>query len=293
MKKRINKKLINLLYVIPLITIIAVFIIIPSFQIFYYSLFKKMMDGSLIYVGLKNFVKVITSNNFFEITKNTFIWLITTVLLKNILGLALALLMCKKIKGGKILSFTALISWATPWIISALIFKWIFDGLYGYFNGFLFLLNIIDQPIDWLGNPGFAIWGPIIANVWTAIAFCGFTYQSVIYSIPKYLYEAAEIDGATRFQMFYNITFPQLVPTIKLLVLLTSLWGINSFDMIYTMTGGGPLYASETLVTNIYRLGFMLHEKGEASAVSVITFSLMMIFSIIYIYNSRKGEEYV
>jgi multiple sugar transport system permease protein len=283
----------NSLFILPLLLVLLIFIVFPAIQIFYGSLYKIKMNGDNVFVGLQNFLSVFNADYIAQVFTNTIIWLALTVLLKNLLGLLLAFVLSKNFMGKKTFSMISLLPWATPWIISAIIFKWIFDGLYGYLNSILFNLQLISKPIDFLGTEAYALMCVIITNVWTAIPFCGFTYLSALYSIPDYLYEAAEIDGASGWQKFKVITLPLIAPTIELLSLLTALWGLNSFDMIYVMTNGGPLYASETLVTNIYRLGFKLNNPGQANALSVVTFMIMTILSLIYIKRGKKGEQYV
>ncbi len=286
------EKLKNLLYIMPLLIVLTVFIIIPIKEIFIKSLYLKKLNGTIIFIGLENYIDLFKKDYFLEILINTFVWIISTVILKNVLGLLLSLILYKNFPGKKIFSIVALLPWATPWIISAIMFKWIFDGLYGYLNGFLFLFDIISKPVNWLGTPSFSLWAVIITNVWTAIPFCGFAYLSVLYTIPESLYEAAQIDGANSIQKFFYITLPQLVPTIQLLALLTTIWGLNSFSMIYAMTGGGPLYSSETLVVHLYRLGFILHRPGQSNAVAVIGFIILTVFSVIFVTKGKQGEEH-
>jgi multiple sugar transport system permease protein len=146
--------------------------------------------------------------------------------------------------------------------------------------------------VDWLSNPNFAIWAVIIVNVWTAIPFCGFVYLAALNSIPNHLYEAAKLDGAGAGQTFLYVTFPQILPTVQLLTVLVTIWGINSFDMIYTMTDGGPVNASETLVTYLYRLGFKLQNIGQANALSVTVFLVMLVLVVLYFKMRRINDEH-
>ncbi len=291
-KKRAGERWKNLLYLLPFLMMITVFILIPVMEIFYGSLFAIKLNGTRQYVGLKNYAAAVSGSGFWQIGKNTLVWTAATVLLKNILGLLLALLMGQKFKGNKGFQIVSLLPWATPWMISSILFKWFFDGLYGYLNSFLYTTGIIARPIDWLGSQGFALWGVIIANVWTAIPFCGFIYLSVLSSIPRSLYEAAEMDGAEPLQKFRHITCPLLMPTVQLVGVLTTIWGINSFDMIYTMTDGGPSNASETLTTYIYRLGFRLNNTGQSYALSVLVFIAMTALVLLYIKMGRSNEEH-
>lgn len=285
-------KVANLLFILPLLAVITVFILFPVCKVFYGSFFVKRLNGELRFVGFDNFTSIFTDSSFLRITGNTLLWVVATVVLKNAFGLLLALIMEKKFRGNKGFQLVSLLPWATPWIISSIIFKWIFDGVYGYLNSFLYTIGMISKPIDFLGNPHFALWGVIIANVWTAIPFCGFVYLSVLNSIPKHLYEAGRIDGASTLHLFKNVTWPHLVPTVQLLGILTTIWGINSFDMIYTMTDGGPSGASETFVTYIYRLAFRMQSEGKAYALSVVVFLIMILLVIVYLKAGRSNEEH-
>lgn len=280
------------MYVLPFVLIISVFILKPVTDIFYSSLFIKKLDGTMIYIGLKNFTDIFSKAYFGQIVSNTLLWVVTTVFFKNLFGLLLALIMNKNFRGRKCLQLMALLPWATPWMISTIIFKWFFDGLYGYLNSFLYTAGFIVKPVDWLSNPNFAIWAVIIVNVWTAIPFCGFVYLAALNSIPNHLYEAAKLDGAGAGQTFLYVTFPQILPTVQLLTVLVTIWGINSFDMIYTMTDGGPVNASETLVTYLYRLGFKLQNIGQANALSVTVFLVMLVLVVLYFKMRRINDEH-
>lgn len=290
--KTINRRqLRNLLYVLPFVAVICIFMVKPVLDVIYGSFFLKKLNGDMIFCGLQNFADVLAKDVFAQVTRNTVVWVVATVVLKNIFGLLLALVMEKQVRGRRGFQLVALLPWATPWMISSILFKWLFDGLYGYLNAALYRMGFIEAPVDWLGNPDFALWAVIIANVWTAIPFCAFVYLSALNSIPRYLYEAAEMDGAGAWVKFRCVTFPQILPTLQLLTVLITIWGINSFDMIYTMTDGGPVNASETLVTLIYRLGFRLNTPGQANALSVVVFCVMMTLVVWYLNMGRSNEE--
>lgn len=280
------------LCVLPFLCVIFAFMIVPVFEVFRGSFFAQKLNGTQVFVGLKNYKSILGKDYFTEILLNTVIWVGATVILKQAFGLWLAMIMEKQIRGKRGFQLLTLLPWATPWIVAAVLFKWLFDGLYGYINSFLYTLGLIAQPIDFLGSSDFSIWAVIIANVWTGIPFCAFTYLAVLNSIPKYLYEAAELDGASALASFRYVTLPQIMPTMQLMTVLLSIWGINSFDFIYTMTEGGPVYASETLVSHIYRLGFTLNNKGQANALSVIVFIIMLVLVLIYLYKGRSNEEH-
>lgn len=290
-KRHRIKKLQNTAYLLPLFALIVVFNVYPVMQMIWGSFYKIKMNGTEIFVNLENYQKILSQDYMLQVLGNTVLWVVVTVILKNLIGLGLALVLNKEFKFKKVFMIFAVLPWATPWIIDSITFRWIFDGLYGYINSLLFSLNLIQQPIDFLGNEAFAIWAVICCNVWSAIPFVGFTYLAKLYSIPQHLYEATSIDGAGKIKQFRYITLPLLMPTVKLMSLLTTLWGLNSFDMIYTMTGGGPIYASETIVTQIYRQGFVFADTGVANALSVLSFFVMFAFTLVYVRNNNRGEQ--
>ncbi|HBT26436.1 MAG TPA: sugar ABC transporter permease, partial [Pseudothermotoga sp.] len=159
----------------------------------------------------------------------------------------------------------------------------------GVLNDLLMKAGIIRDYIAWLATPNMAMVSVIIANIWKGFCLCGMFFLAGIQTIPQELYEAAEIDGANAYRRFWNVTIPQLKPVMMTTLMLTIIWTINYFPLIYVMTGGGPNYGTETIVTYIYRLSFRFLEYNKSAALSNILF--LLVFLIAYLFTRNMSKE--
>ncbi len=221
---------------------------------------------------------------------NTGFWVFGSVLGQVLLGFLAAILL-NQIKKGQVIyrSIILILPWATLDIVAGVMWKWMYNDMYGVINDLLMKMHLINDYIPWLASENLAMISIIIANVWKGFCLTGMFFLAGLQSIPKQLYEAAEIDGASSWKRFWHVTIPQLKPVIMTTLMLTIIWTINYFPLIYTMTGGGPGYATETVVTYIYKLGFKFLESNKAAALSNILF--VVIFVIASVFLSRISKE--
>jgi multiple sugar transport system permease protein len=224
--------------------------------------------------------------------KNTAIWTICSVIGQLSLGLLVAILL-NQIKKGEVIfrSIILILPWATLDIVAGVTWKWMFNDMYGVINDILFNFGFISDYISWLGQPKTALAAVIIANIWKGFSLSGLFFLAGLQAIPEQLYEAAEIDGANAFQKFTHVTIPQLKPILITTLMFTTIWTINYFPLIYTMTGGGPGYGTETFVTYIYRTSFKFLEYNKAAALSNLLFLIILFISILYIKVLTKEEK--
>jgi len=288
--KELKEKLTNLTFVIPLIVVFLLIILIPFIQVIRLSFFKEAFDGSLTFVGLKNYIRLFQQANFMEVLLNTLAFTFGGVLLKVGSGFILALILYENFKFKNVFMLIVLIPWAIPFSISHIAWRWMYNALYGHINSLLMHLNIIQLPIEWLSNPNFSLWGVLIANSWTGAPFCAFAILSGLYCIPLELYEAADIDGANNLQKFFSITLPLVKQVLLLISALTAIWTFNNFGAIWLMTQGGPVDSSTTLIVNIYRNAFEFSKPGYASALSVLSAIFLIIITSYYVFYGRKGD---
>jgi multiple sugar transport system permease protein len=172
------------------------------------------------------------------------------------------------------------------------VFRWIEHPQYGYLNAVLIELGVIDQGTGVLGNPDIAWLGVVVADIWIGTPFMAIIFLAGLQSIPQELYEAAAIDGAERWQQFRYITLPQLKSVILIATLLSTIWTFVSFDTIWTITGGGPINTTSTLVIWIYQVGLENGNLGRGAAFSVIGFLFLLAFAVVYLrVYTRGGEE--
>lgn len=239
------------------------------------------------FVGMKNFRLI--SKDIWPTVKITLIWTFGSVLPAMVAGLALAVFCNRNFKGKKAAVSINLIPYAIPLIIVASCWRFVYNPDFGVLNVLLSKLGLIEKPISFLGF-GLALLSVIIARIWRAMPFAFMNYYSALTTIPKDLYEAAAIDGASPSQAFWNITMPHLRTTTSSTLLVLTVWTFMVFDIIFGMTGGGPVNATKTLPMRIYQEMFGMKNLGTASAWSLIAIGVLVIITILY-WNMDKEDK--
>ncbi len=239
------------------------------------------------FVGMKNFRLI--SKDIWPTVKITLIWTFGSVLPAMVAGLALAVFCNRNFKGKKAAVSINLIPYAIPLIIVASCWRFVYNPDFGVLNVLLSKLGLIEKPISFLGFD-LALLSVIIARIWRAMPFAFMNYYSALTTIPKDLYEAAAIDGASPSQAFWNITMPHLRTTTSSTLLVLTVWTFMVFDIIFGMTGGGPVNATKTLPMRIYQEMFGMKNLGTASAWSLIAIGVLVIITILY-WNMDKEDK--
>lgn len=239
------------------------------------------------FVGMKNFQLIF--KDIWPTVKITLIWTFGSVLPAMVAGLALAVFCNRNFKGKKAAVSINLIPYAIPLIIVASCWRFVYNPDFGVLNVLLSKLGLIEKPISFLGFD-LALLSVIIARIWRAMPFAFMNYFSALTTIPKDLYEAAAIDGASPSQAFWNITMPHLRTTTSSTLLVLTVWTFMVFDIIFGMTGGGPVNATKTLPMRIYQEMFGMKNLGTASAWSLIAIGVLVIITILY-WNMDKEDK--
>jgi ABC-type sugar transport system permease subunit len=292
-KKNNNKvKLLNMLYVLPMVAVFAVLIVYPVMQVLKQSFSENLINGNLIFVGLGNFKAFFANPDSLLILKNTFIWVFVGVFAKLLLGLIMALILYNKFFGKQLLVAIMLIPYAMPTAVACVIWRLMYNPIFGQIGQFLNYIGIIHQPIHFLGNISTSLLAVMIVNVWAVAPFCALCILSMLYSIPGQIYEAAKTDGTTGVQRFFYITLPLISSSLRTLGLLIGIWAFNSFDVIFMMTEGGPANSSEILVNDVYQNAFVFNNRGYSAAISVISFIILTIFAVIYLRSQEDDVSY-
>ena len=292
MKIKNRKKYTPYFFILPVVIFMVIIFFYPLYLTFKYSLFETtILNINNKFIGFNNFLSLLKNADFISTIKKTFQWTFVALSIKIFLGLFLAIILSKKIKGIKIYRTLILIPWAIPTTVSAIIWSWIYDGNYGYLNYFLLKFHIISQSISWLGEKKSAFLCTAFADAWSGIPFVALSLLSGIQAIPESLYEAAKVDGATKLQIFLKITLPQLKNLLLVVITLTFIWTFNSFNTIWLLTKGGPVDSTKTLMIDIYREAFGSFNVSISSSMSVIVFLILISVSFIYwkITTNNKG----
>ncbi len=271
--------------VMPYVLIIIAFVVLLLISNIVMSF--STTDGNFTF---QNYKAIFTDNVFYKSVFNTCIWVLGSVAGQILLGLAVALLLTQ-IKRGQVFfrSIILILPWATLDIVAGVMWKWMYNDMYGVLNDILVKIGLAKDYIPWLATPKMAMIAVIVANIWKGFCLSGMFFIAGIQTIPRELYEAAEIDGANAYGRFWNVTIPQLKPVLMTTLMFTIIWTINYFPLIYVMTGGGPNYGTETIVTYIYRLSLRFLEYNKAAALSNILF--IIVFTIAYLFTKKMARE--
>ncbi len=235
------------------------------------------------FIGLEHFRALSHDAAFYGALRNTLWWTGASVVLQFVFGLILALLLDKPFWGRGVVQALVFLPWAVPSFLAGLNWAWLFNPVIGPIPHWLYALGLMNEPANILSDPYYAMWGPIIANVWWGIPFFAITLLAALQAIPRDLYEAASIDGATWFQRFRSITLPFLAPTIAITVLLRTVWVSNFADLIVVMTGGGPADRTQIVASYIFTQAFKRLDFGYASAIALVLLALLLVYSMLII----------
>jgi multiple sugar transport system permease protein len=204
------------------------------------------------------------------------------------IGFAMALLFDQRISLVGVMRGSVMIAWMLPVIVSATIFKWMLQSDSGIVNYVLQSLHLIPSSIQWLTDPKLALWAVIIANIWIGIPFNMSLLLAGLQGISGALYEAAVVDGANSFRRFLHITLPLLRSTSLTVLMLGFIYTLNMFDLIYVLTGGGPVNVTEAMPLYAYRIAFGQFDLGSGSVVATLLFLLLLGVSAIYLFLLRR-----
>nr|WP_279664556.1 sugar ABC transporter permease [Ectobacillus ponti] len=245
------------------------------------SLDESIVKPNLI--GLGHYKTLLSSDRMWHALRNTGIFTIISVIVETVLGLAIALLINKAFFGRGLVRATILIPWAIPTAVSALMWKFLYDGQNGIVAKYFADLGIIHKMSDLLTTGNGAMFAVVFADVWKTTPYMALLLLAGLQTIPDSLYEAASMDGATKTRQFFTITLPLLKSSLLVALLFRTLDAFRVFDLIYVLTGGGPANSTETISMMAYNLMFSQSNFGEGSAIAVIVFICVAIISIIYI----------
>ena len=293
MSKKILRKVEPYIWIAPSVILMAIFIVSPIVRVFQLSMSKVTRAGLVKgFNNFENFTNVLKSSAFTLVLKNTLVWTIAVVVISTVLGFILALILNNEFRGRKIARAIVVFPWATTLIVQASTWNFIINTDYGTLNTLLLRLGIISAPVNWTPTPAAYFAWEIACGIFVTIPFVTFCVLSGLQSIDSAYYEAATVDGATYFQKLFRITLPLVRPSLTVSTVLNIIYVFNSFPIIWTMTKGDPANHTDTLVTYLYKLAFYNGKQGEASAVSVIGFIILLICASAYmIYTLRKGDD--
>lgn len=279
--------------IFPACLLMGLIMIYPLGKVFYlsfqhYNPTKPFTNG---FAGFDNFITIFTKKEFYNALGVSARFVACEVVLQLIFGMIVALILKQKFKGRGFFRALTFIPWALSGVLTAVLWSIMFNQHFGVLNDLLSKLGIIKEPIAWLANTKFVLGSVIVAELWRGIPFFAISLLAAMQGLPDDIYEAARVDGSTKFQTFRFITLPMLKNTIVLTTLLRTIWEFNSVDLIYSLTGGGPVGKTTTLSMLIANQAIKTSNYGYGSALSVVSFAILAVIAVIYMKLSGFGKE--
>lgn len=285
------------LFTWPALLLLGVLALGPILWAMWLSLQRHMPIFEISeFVGLRNYLALTGDDRFWAACRTTLYFTGVSVLAELALGLGIALLLdraleqqvaARRIGGDSWIRAIMLIPWAIPTVVSARMWEWLYQSEYGLLNHLCIATALIREPINWLGDPAWAIHGAILMDIWKTTPFAALLLLAGLQAIPRDLYLAARVDGAGRWAMFRHITLPLLLPVILIVLVFRTMDAFRVFDAVYVLTGGGPGNSTETLSIYAYKTLFQTLQFGYGSVLATVMFLLILLITGCYVLLLR------
>lgn len=280
------------LLVLPGFLLAAFIILWPLFQLGQISLSEVNRFGQLRdFAGFENFASVFADPDFISSLGRTAVWTFGIVIGTIVVSLPVALVLNENFYGRSLARVIIMLPWAVSLTMTAIVWRWALNGESGMLNSALRGLGLIDSNIQWLAQSATAFPVQIMIGILVSMPFTVTIFLGGLSSIPDDLYEAAQLEGAGGWDIFRRITLPLVRPFINIAVVMNTIYVFNSFPIIWVTTQGGPANSTDILVTYLYKLGFRLGKLGEASALSIMMFVLLLGFTILYVRLAMRSAR--
>ena len=285
---RIKDRHMWVFFVLPGVLLLVLVLGFPAITSLSYSI-KPEQAGPVSYT-LSNYTNLLKDPFFSRTFWNTGIFVFLSVASHMVLGLAVAMVLNTALPAKPLFRLIALLPWVVPDVVAGIIWKWMYNPIYGAINDFLLKIGLINTPVEWLSNPALALFSVILVNLWRGFPFVMLILLAGLQAIPRHLYEAAGIDGASRVQSFFHITIPGLRKMIVVALALDIVWEVRRFGLIQAMTQGGPGVLTEVLSTYTYKQYFQFFRFEYASAIAVVMTVVLLLVSLPYIWMISQEE---
>lgn len=281
------------LLILPSLALMLILIAYPLARgvIMSFTEVNLVEQGSMTFVGLGQFARLMEDPVFWRALGNTVKWTVGVVTLQYLFGLGIALLLNEPIPLRGLFRGLILVPWVVPSVVAALVWRWVYAGDYGILNHMLRQVGLIQRPLEWLSTPDLAMAAVIAVGVWKWTPFMAVVLLAGLQSVPQERYEAAEVDGASIFQRFWFITLPHIRNLSVIATLLSFIWTFNHFDIVYVMTKGGPANATHLLSTYSYLSAFSYFNIGYGAAMGVVMLAVLTVLAVFYLRFVQSDGE--
>jgi multiple sugar transport system permease protein len=279
------------LLAVPALIAFGVIILYPLLRALYMSLHRdSLLVPTPVFIGLQNFQRIFQDPLALRVWLASVTFVALTTLVAFVLGLTWALLLNQRFRGQGALRALSLMPWVLPSTVTGFLWVWMFNGQYGVINAFLTRFGILDEPITWMATSGGAMGAVIIARAWTSLPWFMALFLAGVQTLSQEQVEAARVDGAGNLAVLWHVTLPHLSSTMVIAIILGSIGNLQLFDIIYVMTGGGPVRATTVLSIEVYNQAFRTWNSGMASAIGVL-WLLTIAVPVIYYLRLLLGRN--
>lgn len=289
--RRMRREWSAYVFLSPGLLLFSVFTVFALIFAFYLTFTEwNIIEPDRPFVGLDNYSRMIEDEDFRRSVINTAYYTGATVPFTMGIGLLIALLLNQPIRARGFFRTLYFLPVVTPFVVVAIIWKWLYNGDFGLFNYYLLKANLISEPLLWLSDKNLAMPAVILMSVWSGVGFSMVIYLAGLQSIPQELYEAARIDGAGWWAQLRHVTIPMLAPTTLFLMVMGIIGSFQVFTQIFIMTNGGPVNRTTTMVFYIYEAAFKFYEMGYASTLAYALFAMLFVFTLIQLRMYRRAD---
>lgn len=293
-KSRFRKKVTPYLFLSPTLVLMVVLLVIPICLVVKYS----FQDNAIVvkapeFVGLENYGKILGDEDFWNAAKNTVFFVVVSMAAHLVLGMCFALLLNTDYFGRRTKTIARVI-YVLPWVFTASVIAILWKLMlqpHGIIDYLLSFVNLATKDTEWLSSRQTALATITFVNIWCGYPFYMISILAGLQGISSDLFESAALDGANTWKTFWNITIPQLKPILISIAMLDFIWTIQSFSVIWMLTGGGPVKSTETLSIYIYKLAFNRTQYAHASTAAVIVLAVCILIAVFYVKQQRKARE--
>lgn len=280
------------LLISPAVILIVGVMLYPLCKTFYLAFqnYNPAMPFANGFCGFDNFIKIFTTGEFYSALVVSLKWVVAEVILQVVFGMIVALILNQKFRGRGFFRALVFVPWAMSGVLTAVLFSLIYNQNYGVLNDLLTKIGLISENVAWLASTKVILGAVVVAELWRGIPFFAISLLAGMQGLSQDVYEAARVDGANKIKTFIYVTLPLLKDTIVLTTLLRTIWEFNSVDLIYSLTGGGPVGKTTTLSMLIANQALTTNNYGYGSAISVVSFIILAIIAVIYMKASGFGK---
>lgn len=280
-------------YLLPTIILMFILLIIPIFMVIKYSVYDNVIiNKNPVFVGLENYKTVLADPTFLVAIRNTLFFVIVSIAVHLVIGMVFAMVLNTRYLGNKTKGIFRVV-YALPWMFTAsviaILWRMMLDPN-GVINYLITTFHIVGQKVEWLSSRDIALKAVTMINIWSGYPFYMISILAGLQGISTDLYEASALDGANAIQTYFRITLPQLKPILISLLMLDFVWTLQQFALIWMTTGGGPVNATETISTYIYKQGFTKYQYSLASTGAVILLIICTVIGVLYVRQQKARD---